>query len=229
MKEQWLTTTDGSLLLGLASLIIDVVESNCEDPLTAMVTSEVLDENHLKEGMKRGLLEVHLKPARVEPKELVYRGVKVFFTEGREGLIAIRELYERLPIKVLSLDYFSLYSRLAKRTAESGVEYMIVYTEDGEALVFEGEKFRASLPGVRSVPALVHTHPAGHCGLSRKDVESGLELMMDRGLMVAAVTEDACAAIMYRVGLLDEEDLLKAKEGTLGGLNSVKFVRVNLV
>ncbi|ADL18795.1 hypothetical protein ASAC_0388 [Acidilobus saccharovorans 345-15] len=235
MKEQWETVTDGSLLLGVAALVLDLVEGyyTAEGSLLdAKVSSKILDVTSIREGLSRGSLELYINADWVEPQELDFRGAKISIkaTDASQGgLLPLRQLYEELPRELVRLDYFPLYSPLASRTDRDGTEYIIVYTADGRAFVFEGERFRVSLPGLRQSPAVVHTHPAGHCGLSRKDLESGLDLMMDRGLIMGAVTSDRCAAIMYRLGLLEEDDVIGVKEGRIENLRSLRFTRISII
>ncbi|MCE4603017.1 MAG: hypothetical protein F7C08_03640 [Desulfurococcales archaeon] len=124
------------------------------------------------------------------------------------GGISYRTLFTVFPRVLLRLDRYRLRN-LAFRTAKDGIEYIILYADNGVGLILEGEYLRVSIPFIRTA-ASIHTHPEGSCGLSRHDIQSGLDLLVEGGLMEAAATP-SCAFVMRREGAVSEDDYVNVK------------------
>ncbi len=228
VKRQFERTTYGSLYAAMIGAILNVVEGYYESGQLLSALVDVQDERGALEALRSGN-EVRVRAyapwlkgveeeATIGSSRVIVSGVSQ--AEIGHGGKSLQSLYLEAPQKTIYYDR-DLLKGLASETSQSLVEFMIIYTDYGSAVIIEGERLRVSVPEVRSI-AVLHTHPEPHCVLSRKDVESGLELMMVRGLFMGAVTV-SCANVMLRVGLLEEEDLLKIKSGELGSLKSVRF------
>ncbi len=124
------------------------------------------------------------------------------------GDSSIRNLY-RASIDLLMLDK-ELFRHRAVETSLSGIEYMFIYLETGEVAMFEGERYRVRLPFVSST-ANLHTHPEKACGLSKPDVESALDLLVEGGLIAASATP-SCVVYLVRVYMVSEDDYTRIKE-----------------
>lgn len=124
------------------------------------------------------------------------------------GVERLSTVLRGLPREVWRLEGRLLRS-LARETTRSGIEYILVYLVDGRVVLLEGEEYRVSIPGLGdSAAAAVHTHPSGSCALSRADVVSGLDLMVNGGLFESAATPE-CMVYMLRIGLVSEDDYIK--------------------
>lgn len=241
MKEQWMKVTTGSKLLAAYYGIIAAIERISGEadvsPLEYYVGEEVLDATWIQGGIESGKLVVEYNGPRegleeVEDEiEIGGRTVTLQLTPVRELMgVPLTALYETAPEKTLRSDSPE-FKRLAFETTRSGIEYMSLYLDDGRILFLEGEYLRVSLPFVRAAGS-VHTHPEGSCMLSLKDLESGLDLLAEGGLFEAVATI-SCSFIMYRIGLVTEDDYFRVKEAILkargGGLerpirlDSIKF------
>ncbi|MDK2384539.1 MAG: hypothetical protein QI199_07015, partial [Candidatus Korarchaeota archaeon] len=81
----------------------------------------------------------------------------------------------------------------------------VAVAERGEVVVLEGEVDRVTIPFFRAW-ATGHTHPAGHCVFSAKDLEAARSLFMTGGLATGVVAQ-GCVVVLWRRGVLTEEDL----------------------
>ncbi len=144
------------------------------------------------------------------------------------GGVSYRTLFSIFPRTLLRLDRHRI-RELSLQTSRSGIEYIILYTDRGIGLILEGEYLRVSIPFVK-VAASIHTHPEGSCGLSRHDIQSGLDLLVEGGIMEAAATP-SCAFVMRREGAVSEDDYVNVKlmRGPIfkdNRLGSIVFERV---
>ncbi len=98
-----------------------------------------------------------------------------------------------------------LLSRRAHTTTMKRIEYYVAVAEKGEVVEVEGDVDRVTIPFFKAW-ATGHTHPAGHCMFSSKDLESARDLFMTGGLETGVVTE-GCIVLLWRRGLFTEEDL----------------------
>ena len=99
-------------------------------------------------------------------------------------------------------------SRLGKRapvTTMRRIEYYMAVAEKGEVVELEGDVDRVTIPYFKAW-ATGHTHPAGHCMFSPKDLETARSMFMAGGLATGVVAE-GCLVILWRRGLFTEEDL----------------------
>ncbi|EZQ04833.1 hypothetical protein CM19_07565 [Candidatus Acidianus copahuensis] len=102
----------------------------------------------------------------------------------------------------------------ARRTMESGVEFISFILRNGEYAIFEGEEDKVEIPMPKGV-AQVHTHP-GICVFSAKDLETADSLFI-RGYVTVAVMNPRCLSVIYRRGVYtpeDQEDLKKLMKAT---------------
>ncbi len=220
-KESMLMSTDASLSVALLYALLTGVEYLSEDedfPLESVSYSWGLEEELAEypyRVLERGVIEVYSSRLYSSVERVMDVGdyrVTVRVSPGY-GDYGIRRLYEK-PYLFLRGDYSRIRER-ALITSRTGTEYMFVYLSNGELAVFEGETFRVRLPFIEAV-ANIHTHPEGACGLSRPDVESGLDLLSRGGLLAAAATP-SCMAFMVRVGLVSEDDYIRVRELLLSG------------
>ena len=223
MKWQQLETTPGSRYLALVARVLYLVEDSDVDPASVRVPAWLASDEAL-ERASAGVVAVEVRGlGRLGERlaEDVVSGVRVVVTEGvQEPSTSAAALYEAAPLVTLRLDRRVL-RELARRTSDTGVEYMVEYLDDGTAAFFEGERYAVRLPFISSLAAL-HTHPEGACGLSSKDVDSAIHLLTEGGLFSGAVTE-SCAYLIYRLGPVLEDDYMAIKaRGSWEGLRSVK-------
>lgn len=212
MKEQWSEATRGSRLAAVYYTIIDAIEEIAleegEDPKLIIVDERLLDASWLQAQLEYGDIRIRASVNRKLELEALGSRIVIEPDPGVWG-VALESVYRLVPRIVISSDSY-LLKRLAGRTTSTGIEYLILYPAEGEAIILEGEYFRVSVPFARVV-ASIHTHPEGPCGLSLKDVESALDLLAEGGLFEAAVTT-SCAATIYRLGPVMEDDYIAVRE-----------------
>ena len=229
MKWQQLRTTLGSRYLALVVKVLDLVEDSDVDPASVSVPAWLASDEALgRLGAGEVVVEVRgLGRPGERLAEDVVGGVRVVVSEGLQGPSAsAAALYEVAPLVTLRSDR-QLLRELARRTSDTGIEYMVEYLDDGTAAFLEGERYAVRLPFISSLAAL-HTHPEGACGLSTKDVDSALYLLTEGGLFSGAVTE-TCAYLVYRLGPVLEDEYLAVKAGrSWEGLRSIKTRQVAL-
>jgi len=221
-KRQWLEKTRGSEALAVIGAILEKLEVLSDyierEPSEIEVDERILDVDVLLDRVRDGRVELRVRAPPAIVEEAVNDGILEL--DGKRVTISIvgdpdlwgvpaRALYEKIPRFILRVDGH-IFKQLAFETSTSGVEFMAIYTKSGSAAFFEGEHYRVSLPFVRAL-ASVHTHPEGSCMLSIPDIQSGLDLLVEGGFFEAAATP-SCAAVMYRVGFVDEEDYVAVKE-----------------
>ncbi len=210
-REQRIVSTRGARLAATYFAVLSALEIASEEagvePSRVEVDESLIDEQWVLESASRGEVVVR---ARL-PEEYVYEGPVRVVVRPEESLwgVSAESVYEHVPLAVLQADSAEIKS-LAHKTTLTGIEYMVLYTDKGEALILEGEYLRVRIPFVKVVGS-VHTHPEGSCGLSKADFSSALDLLAEGGLFEAAATP-SCAAMIYRVGLVSEDDYVAARE-----------------
>ncbi len=240
MKKQWMTRTNGAMKLAVYHKILKFIEDIAEEegiePSEITLSESILDSylieysNELTLEYNSGSLQ---GTRREETIRLGDREIRIILEPSGELLgVTAGVVYERVPRIVLSEDS-SLLKKIAFETTMNGIEYMGVYLNDGQVFFVEGELYRVSLPFVKSL-ATIHTHPEPACWLSLKDIESGLDLLVEGGLFASAVTQ-SCASIMYRTGFVIEDDYISLKEFILSKgkdvskLSTLRSVRISRV
>ncbi len=241
MKHQENLTTTGSIITAIYYSLIDFIETKIledyADEEDIMVERSIVnDASRLAERIKNGeTVDVKVYAPGSATEESEY--------EIGSGLIVIR-VDRSSPIDSYSyLDLFSLATRVpfihdshiiksyASNTARTRIEYIMLYSTQGDLYMFEGEYDRVSLPFVR-VALSIHTHPSlpGSCALSKADVASGLDLLSVGGIGEAAATT-YCAFIMYRRGLIDEDTYVNIKSslGTVTKPGTIGRVRFEVI
>ena len=230
MRWQQVRATPGSRYLAIVGRVIGVIEDYDVDPASVGVPSWLASGDALR---RLGGGEVVVELSGLAPEgaadlaEEVAGDVRLVMRWGSHGpSVSAAALYEAAPLVVLRSDS-SVLRELAARTTDTGIEFMVEYMDDGTAAFFEGERYSVRLPFIRSLAAL-HTHPEGACGLSKKDVDSAVQLLTEGGLFSGAVTE-TCAYVVYRLGPVLEDDYIAVKSGKgWEGLRSVKTRVVGL-
>jgi proteasome lid subunit RPN8/RPN11 len=94
----------------------------------------------------------------------------------------------------------------AEETNDTEVEFLGFVTDEGFALIVEGDEGRVSVP-VKSAIAEVHTHP-GICFPSSQDYKTAWHLLA-RGLVVFSVYSVECYFSLSLDGPFTEEDYVK--------------------
>ena len=216
MKWQEVRVTRGSTYIALVYAVIKFIEglAETEDELWhSRVPAYLLDPvNGAQKAFDLGVVKVYVPGVGHEADTVSVRGKELTLeVEGDEGgLVDLGHLYSTAYKVAIGLDR-DLAVRLAGETTLSGIEYMLIYDEDGSLTLLEGERLKVRIPRVKAVMTL-HTHPEGHCGLSNKDVASALDLLTEGGLASGSVTP-SCAAVLYRYGLVDEDEYMAVKSG----------------
>jgi len=241
LKRQWVKATRGSLYAAVAYAVIDAVERFFDetfDLLEVAIPSFILSADNVVEGLGRGSLTVTVRVPSYEGVLGEYEmdngaRVRVVSSWDFEGDTRLRSLYEIAPVKIVQADS-NIIREGAMETGGSGVEYLYLYSRTGSLIALEGERGRVRIPFARVVLSL-HTHPPGACGLSLADIYSGLDLLAEGGLAEAAATS-RCVFIMYREGLVLEDDYIKIRglRGKRGeafnpGMLSLSSVRFQIV
>lgn len=204
MKWQTAKRTRASAALALLAAVIRVIERDAEelDPRVVRLSPDPLVAAIGGEGMELCASGVDWELGEEEVGDSVVRVERCEAAGGRR----LSEIYEEIPLLVPRLDGEEL-RRLARITSEEGVEYMIIYANDGTAYMLEGDEYSVTVP---SVPAVgrVHTHPEGSCGLSSRDARSAAYSLADLSLFEAAATE-SCYFYAARIGFLAVEEYAK--------------------
>jgi len=222
-KKQWIEKTRGSEILAILGAVLERIEILSDylekEPSEVEVEEWILDVDMVLARIASGFLDLRiraphqaLEEAGISEGQLEISGRAVRLRlSGDPELwgVPASSLYDKLPRAVLRVDGH-IFKRLAFETSRNGIEYMAIYVRDGAVAFFEGEHYRVSLPFVKSL-ASIHTHPEGACSLSIPDIRSGLDLLVEGGFFEAAATP-SCAAVMYRVGLVSEDDYVALKE-----------------
>ncbi len=210
-KRQELTVTRASRIAAVAYAVIDVVEEVYEEEVDLLgigVSSKALEEPRgpiwdvrVSYPGRRGLLG---------ERRLDAMGVVVRVSSDPEEMLDynMADIYRAVALAPLRLDGHRI-KKAALETTMTGVEFMFIYTDTGHLAVLEGEEYRVRIPFVKAVAAY-HTHPEGSCGLSGKDIESGVDLLSEGGIAEAAATP-SCAAVLYRLGFITEDDYIELK------------------
>lgn len=202
MRWQRETVTEGSREIALISSLLRLVERDAEelDVDAVRVSPDPL------EALVEGRLEFCVSGAEwlsEDSEELEGIGAEVVVRRCTGGGRRLRDLYAALPLIPPRRDG-SLLKNLARRTSESGVEYIVFYSKDGRAYLLEGEEYQVIVPHIPMVGS-VHTHPEDHCGLSRRDVESALYAMAELSFFEASATP-SCYFYMARLGFMHVDD-----------------------
>ncbi|MGC9072053.1 MAG: hypothetical protein ACP5HK_05100 [Acidilobus sp.] len=216
MKRQEVKVTEGSIYAALSHAVLSLIEDLAEgeqDIRASSISPVLLSPAIAVTTVKRHeSIEVYI-PSSVgasEELEIADHRVRITITGPKDYFVHALRLYETSFKNVLTVDR-GLYLRLGLETTETGVEFMLLYTSDGHLLTLEGERYRVRIPRVKVAMAF-HTHPEGHCGLSKQDLESAVDLLTEGGLASGSVTP-SCAAVVYRLGMVNEDDYLSFKAG----------------
>ncbi len=219
LKEQELLVTKASVYIGVLFGVIDLIESriiedysNPEDILLdegfyypESLASKVRSSSEVTIRVYSGYPDSYIGEFELED---IHTKITVVNSEYTYTGFPYYEAFRKAATVALTFDR-ELIRGMADRTTRSGIEYIIMYTNRGSLLRLEGEYLRVRLPFVR-IAGSIHTHPEGSCGLSRADVESGLDLLSEGGFFEASATL-SCAFLMYRRGLVSEDAYISVK------------------
>jgi hypothetical protein len=211
LKVQFERVTEASLLLGLYHAVVEfieleAVERHDVEPWECLVDEKLLDPGP---GLDGWVFRIVVPGSEGYRFERSVAGRRVMFVVEGEGYGAsYEELLARAPRIPFEKDG-GMIRGLAEETTRTGVEYILLYDSGWSLVVLEGGYLRVTIPFVRVVGS-VHTHPEGSCGLSRKDVESGLDLLAEGGLFEASATP-SCYFYMGRIGGVSEGDYVRVK------------------
>ena len=206
------------------------------------VKEQRIDKNELSEELAR-VAEMIEKGEEIEEEygEISTTDFKDLYTlEGVNDTIkgnkehSYKELYK----------YFAdLYSKFvtstmleyARKTEETGVEYINILLDDGYFLILEGEENQVVIPHPSAL-ASTHLHP-NVCLFSYKDLETADQLFI-KGYLAVGVLTTRCLLLLYRNGVYtteDRESLLllsknvkKSKNGedVIKAYNNAKFLQL---
>ncbi len=217
------------LLYGMLSTLEFIVEDEGLDWRRVSFSDRLLDilSSYPEDIIEMGRVEFYssqISGSLVRSFNFGNSGIEVVLSPGF-GDRSLASLY-RYSVDLLLLDR-GIFRDKAFETSRTGIEYMFIYLETGDVALFEGEHHRVRLPFVSS-SANLHTHPEGACGLSKPDVESGLDLLINGGIVSASATP-SCLAYMVRIYLVLEDDYTRVKEALYykrplpSGLKSIEF------
>ncbi|MCE4608680.1 MAG: hypothetical protein F7B61_07000 [Caldisphaeraceae archaeon] len=229
-KYQDLKVTEASLIISLLYRLITALEDTYDDAYDLFNASiNANDITPIDMIAKKREIRVGVNAPwdfeNVE-EEIDNRKLKIVKERYARNHVSIEKVYSLIPLIPYKYD-INIIKEFARKTTSTGIEYLLLYDENSNLTILEGELFRVRLPFVKVIYNM-HTHPLGHCGLSQPDVNSGLDLLSEGGISSSASTEN-CAVIMHRVGLVLEDDYIKIKssKGKVGGnLTSIKFSKI---
>lgn len=211
MRSQRMTVTRGSRVLAILGSIIRFVELDAEELNVddVMVCFPSNPNSYL--DLMEEVIEVRVTGAPwVEDGEINLDNVDVRISVKRgvrSGYcLTLRDLYVELP-KITIVSDLAVLKPLSYATSRTGVEYMVLYREEGYAILLEGERLHVTIPYLESL-GVVHTHPEGSCAFSEADIRSATYTLSDLALFEAIVTP-TCSLYIARIGFLDEHDFEK--------------------
>jgi len=215
LRFQEAIVTNGSIYMAVMYHIVSTIETRIPEEIhidEVVVDERALDPDNVtgSRSMAVRLYNIGVESRLVETINLKDAGVtlEIYFEGPAYYGIPYRDIFNIIYDKVFKLDS-TLLRRLAFETTKTGIEYILLYTDTGLVAVLEGEPLRVRIPFIKTA-ASIHTHPEGGCGLSKADIQSGLDLLVEGGLIEAAVTP-SCGFVMYRRGLVNEDDYIKMK------------------
>mgnify|MGYP001772497473 CR=1 FL=1 len=202
-----------------------------------------IDKNELSEELAR-IAKVIEKGEEIEEEygEISTTDFKDLYTlEGINGTKKGREEYS---YKELYKHFADLYSKFiisimfeyARKTEQTGIEYINILLHDGHFLILEGEEGQVVIPHPSAL-ASTHLHP-NVCIFSYKDLETADQLFI-RGYLAVGVLTTNCLLLLYRNGVYtidDREKLLllsrsvrksKTADEVIMAYNSVKFLQLS--
>ncbi len=131
-------------------------------------------------------------------------GVSIRIASGGE-FKPLSDLYRQV-LKVYLGRFAPTLLRHAVETDSMGVEYLAAVVGEGKLVVLEGDEGRVTIPFIQSW-ITGHTHPAGHCIFSHKDVSSMRDFYTHGGLVTGVITT-SCSMVMWREGPYTMDDHL---------------------
>lgn len=174
------------------------------------VKEQKIDKNELSERLAKiaGLIE-RGEEIEEEYGEIPTTDFKYLYTlQGIEGTI---QGSKENSYKVLYKYFTELYSKFiistmlkyAKKTEETGIEYINILLDDGYFLILEGEEGQVVIPHPSGL-ASTHLHPNA-CIFSYKDLETADQLFI-KGYLAVGVLTTKCLLLLYRNGVYVPED-----------------------
>jgi len=208
LREQVVFENNSTRYIAYLSRLVNLVE-------------DIVDDAYCSSTYIGGLsLYDYSVPDRVylEPIDCVYdpvESLEVFSSQweidnvfiGR-GSIDYRELY-RLVYNVYRSTLHYKMKEYSVKSSSLSREYYLAVLFNGKAFIVEGERDRVALPVIPHCVS-AHTHPTNHPYPSKHDIESIINMMVNRGLLHAIETTSHTLYV-YRVKPLCEEDIVKLR------------------
>ncbi len=228
-KYQETRITNASLILSIINKMILKIEDTYDDNydlFDAKVEYKINDMNYLLKKLKDNIIEFKINtPWDFEDyiEEINNKKIIIKNDKNLKNYISIKDLYDFIPYIPFRTD-LSIINYFTQKTTSTNIEYIFLYDYNGSLSILEGELLRVKIPFVKVIYNM-HSHPNGHCGFSIPDINSGLDLLSEGGF-ASAVATDSCALVMYRQGLVTEDDYINIKTGKYENLNSIKFIKI---
>ncbi len=205
MKEQFVFENSATRFIGFLGRLINFLEDVVDDAYCRTVY------------VPRMRLYDYIVPEEVvvEPVDCMYDpidSINIFKEHWMidrvvvgHGSIDYRELYNFIHIAYSHTLHYKMKEYSIKSRSMGG-EYFLAVLFDGRAFIVEGEKDHVTLP---SIPHCLsaHTHPSPTPYPSKRDIETIINMMVNRGLMHVIETT-GYSLYVYRVKPLSEEDVI---------------------
>ena len=207
------------------------------------VKEQRIDKNELSEKLAK-IAELIERGEEIEEEygEVPTTDFKDLYTlQGIEGTTQGKKEHD---YKELYKYFAELYSKFvistmleyAKKTEETGVEYINILLDDGYFLILEGGEGQVVIPHPSGL-ASTHLHP-NVCIFSYKDLETADQLFI-KGYLAIGVLTTKCLLLLYRNGVYtieDRESLLslaknvkksKTANEVIKAYNEAKFLQLS--
>ncbi len=211
IREQKLLVDTNTRYIAFLSRLINFLEDLIDDAWcrTVYVSKNVYTERPLEPSY-----------IVIEPVECSYdveESIEIFsrqwdldtidFRIGK-GDIAFSDLYYFIP-SFYSATLHYLMKNYATKTVARRREYFLAILFNGKGFILEGEEDRVTIPFIKHCVS-AHTHPSSIPMPSKKDIETVMNLMLNRGFLHVIETP-ASSLYIYRVGVMGEEELIKLR------------------
>ncbi|AFZ71129.1 hypothetical protein Calag_1422 [Caldisphaera lagunensis DSM 15908] len=228
-KYQETRITNGSLILSIINKIILKIEDTYDDNYNlfdAKIDYKIKDIDYLLKKLKDNVIDLKINTPwdfKDHIEEINDKKIIIKNDTNLKNYISIKDLYDFIPYIPFHTD-LSIINSFTQKTTSSNIEYLFLYDYNGYLSILEGETLKVKIPFIK-VAYNMHSHPNGHCGFSLPDINSGLDLLSEGGLASSVVTE-RCALVMYRQGLVIEDDYINIKSRKYENLKSIKFIKI---
>jgi len=230
-KYQELKKTNASQILSIINLLIIQIENTYDEDYNlfdAKVERDVTDLKLMLKKINEGIIDLKVNvPWEFEDYFAEIDGKKISIKKDPtiKDYTSIKDVYNFIPYIPFKTE-LDLIKSFAKKTSLTNIEFLFLYDNNGYLSILEGELLKVKIPFIRVIFNM-HTHPEGHCGFSVPDINSGVDLLSEGGLATSVITE-SCAIVMYRQGLITENDYIKIKSKKYENVifDSIKFTKI---